>query len=1276
VAGTATNGATGGALAFATNAGIAYVQLVISGSSNVVIATTTLLSGNETDYGMTSGITAMVSPSSAPGSVQFYVDGLAFGSPVPLVAGSASMPSTLGLAYGVHTVTASYPGFGAYFASVSSTAATLTLVDVATASHEADAFELYLLNNQSLFPSDFFMAVPGDDGSVANYVANLNTNGIFTDINDYPPANSGYVLTENGSQTGWLTHLPRLYAIYRALITTNSSFYIVNNPTLVTSLMPRLITATFAYTHVPWDITDEWGYCHTWSDLCEVYALGSVCLYSRQLNRLMSGLIPVSDIDAWGNRMPDLWRNGHIDTTHMTPANGSITTEDLEFQVTGGNMIWTSQGIVLKYLTQSTNAVRLEGLDASFQHIWSGCSLIGAKHESPPGWPVYAALPQMSVDYMLGEHDTPYLLVYGGAYLSGMIQWRNCMANIPRWSLPPSYGINQLFANCMINGVAPVNQGYPDRILASRGLTSDTEYSPTDNLTSWINDIIGYGYRTNELQQLLTWNNNNNPGANNWPFTNQTFTHFYTSDYSCQHYPNFLVTFRGVSQRTCAIENLQNPLSGYFPQGRQIFVPLGGSFIYANGNEYGAVNYNADGAVFMPACDFTRIPGVTTKTVPDSAFTNYWRYVYGNLPFAGTAAANNSGVSGWEQSRQVRTDQWTNAISLSGNAAVFYLDMAVVHLGAGYDNSEDTNATTTSLNQCLSATNVITYGLTNGMTQTIPSTGGGVTNAGINWAWYQGVGYLPPSNGVKILRDMQQNGIVRVFSFYDDQSIPVATNLTFDWEVLPGVSQATLASYAAPANRPWVIITNTAGLQALSVPSENWLGAVFHTNTATLFASNLTLFVSRPTVLLITTQSNQVATIYAGDPFENMVAPHTNTVVPFTNSAQLVTELTVTINGNAYPLTLPQWPFLGKTVSATVSLSTSNVAPFIVSQPVGTNLLAGGAATFSVAAPGMPLPGYQWFENGVGIPWATNSSYSKIAGLTDTNATFVCVITNSVGSVTSSPALLTVNDAPAISGIMDQVLSRNLSAQPLSFMVSDSLVPAAALSVSAVSSNATLVPDGGLVLGGSGTNRTLTISPATNQTGYARINLAVNNGFATTSQAFMVTVVSNNLPPVLWAIPNHTMIGGASLSVTNQASDQNVPPLALGFSLPAAPAGAGINAASGVIGWRPPVSASGASNQFVVVVTNTASLAATQNFWVGVIAPQNPVISAPGFLNGHFSLTVNGSAGPDYTIQSATNLAAPEWHSMFTNLAPTPPFQWAATNNAGSPLFYRVLLGP
>ncbi|MEI6195275.1 MAG: polysaccharide lyase family 8 super-sandwich domain-containing protein, partial [Verrucomicrobiota bacterium] len=998
----------------------------------------------------------------------------------------------------------------------------------------------------------------------------------------------------------------------------------------------------------------------TWADLCEGYALGSVCLYARQLNRLNPGLIQVSNIDAWGNRIPDLYRNRHIDTNYMVPPNGTISADHLPFLITGANMTWSSQGIVLKYLTQSTNSVRLEGLDATFAHIWNGFALIGPKHESPTGWPVYTAIPQMSIDYMLGEHYTPYLLVYGGAYLNDILKWRNGMANIPRWTMPATNEIDQLFVDCLINGIAPVNQGYPDRVLRSRDLLG---HSPTANLTSWITGAASVNYRTNELQKLLTWNNNNNPGTNNWPFTNHTFTHFYTSDYSSQHFPHFLVTFRGISERTCGIETL----GGAFPYNRQVFMPLGGSFIYSNGNEYGEVSYSSSARDYNSSCDYTRIPGVTTKTVNDAALTNAWgRFIYGDLPFAGTVSADTSGASGWAQSRYVQSDTTRTAISLSGNMAVFYLDTAVVHLGAGYDNTQDVLPTTTSLDQRLSVSNAITYGL-NGTTQTIPGTGGTVQDAGITWALYQGVGYLPPTNGVKTLRDVQQNGKERIFSFYADQSA-ANTNLTFDWAVLPGVSQTTLASYATNANRPWTIVTNTASLQALAVPAKSWLGAVFHNASASLVTTGLTITVSRPTVLIVTTLTNQLAMIYAADPFENMLAPYTNT-------NNLTNQLTVTINGKTFALTLPAKPYLGKTVSAAISLSPTNIAPVIITQPAATNSVAGDTVTFGILAAATPALTYQWQRNSVNIAGATNAIYSLVTVVGDNSASFRCVVSNSVNAVTSAPAILSVNDIPTISDVGDQVVTRNYATSPLAFTVNDLLAAPASLSVSATSSNPTLVPNGNIVLGGSGANRTATITPGANQLGYATIKLTVTDGALTASDLFLVTVITN-LPPVLSPFTNRTVIGGGNLTVASQASDLNSPAQSLGFTLATKPSGANINAASGLITWRPLITQSGTSNQFVVVVTNVSGLSATQSFWAGVIAPQKPLISAPNMASGHFQFTISGDAGPDYTIQSATNLALPAWQPLFTNYAPVPPFQWTDTNAARPQSFYRVLLGP
>jgi glucose/arabinose dehydrogenase len=85
-------------------------------------------------------------------------------------------------------------------------------------------------------------------------------------------------------------------------------------------------------------------------------------------------------------------------------------------------------------------------------------------------------------------------------------------------------------------------------------------------------------------------------------------------------------------------------------------------------------------------------------------------------------------------------------------------------------------------------------------------------------------------------------------------------------------------------------------------------------------------------------------------------------------------------------------------------------APSITTHPQNQTVSAGQAATFSVAAAGaMPLS-YQWQKNGANISGATSASYTTPpVTAADNGATFRCTVTNSVGSVTSNAATLTVS---------------------------------------------------------------------------------------------------------------------------------------------------------------------------------------------------------------------------------------------------------------------------
>ena len=93
------------------------------------------------------------------------------------------------------------------------------------------------------------------------------------------------------------------------------------------------------------------------------------------------------------------------------------------------------------------------------------------------------------------------------------------------------------------------------------------------------------------------------------------------------------------------------------------------------------------------------------------------------------------------------------------------------------------------------------------------------------------------------------------------------------------------------------------------------------------------------------------------------------------------------------------------------------IAPSISTQPTSISVYSTETATFNVVANGTSPLSYQWRKGGLNISGATGSSYSTPATTTtDNNTEFSVVVTNSVGSVASVNAILTVTEAaPGIS---------------------------------------------------------------------------------------------------------------------------------------------------------------------------------------------------------------------------------------------------------------------
>ena len=84
-------------------------------------------------------------------------------------------------------------------------------------------------------------------------------------------------------------------------------------------------------------------------------------------------------------------------------------------------------------------------------------------------------------------------------------------------------------------------------------------------------------------------------------------------------------------------------------------------------------------------------------------------------------------------------------------------------------------------------------------------------------------------------------------------------------------------------------------------------------------------------------------------------------------------------------------------------------APSITAQPADQAVIIGRTATFTVTAAGTAPLAFQWQKGGTPIPGATASSYTTPATVqTDDGGTFLVVVSNAIGSMSSSSAKLKV----------------------------------------------------------------------------------------------------------------------------------------------------------------------------------------------------------------------------------------------------------------------------
>jgi len=128
-----------------------------------------------------------------------------------------------------------------------------------------------------------------------------------------------------------------------------------------------------------------------------------------------------------------------------------------------------------------------------------------------------------------------------------------------------------------------------------------------------------------------------------------------------------------------------------------------------------------------------------------------------------------------------------------------------------------------------------------------------------------------------------------------------------------------------------------------------------------------------------------------------------------------------------------------------------------------------------------------------------------------------------------------VNDPPAISTIADQVIRKNRATGPIPFTVTDPDDSIGSVRVTPASDNTAIVPANSIVIGGTGSARTCTITPVAGITGTVQITLLASDGKSNSRSQFKLTI-TNSVP---MARDDSVTVNGSSIDIATASLLQN-----------------------------------------------------------------------------------------------------------------------------------------
>jgi hypothetical protein len=126
-----------------------------------------------------------------------------------------------------------------------------------------------------------------------------------------------------------------------------------------------------------------------------------------------------------------------------------------------------------------------------------------------------------------------------------------------------------------------------------------------------------------------------------------------------------------------------------------------------------------------------------------------------------------------------------------------------------------------------------------------------------------------------------------------------------------------------------------------------------------------------------------------------------------------------------------------------------------------------------------------------------------------------------------SLVVIALNPLPSVSAVADQTTFENVPVGPLALTVGSTGVLSNQLTVTARSSDQTILPDSSIAVGGSGADRTVLVTPQIGKTGTVTITLSVSDGAFTSTSSFALAIKSAK--PTVSAIASQTTLQNQAL---------------------------------------------------------------------------------------------------------------------------------------------------